>query len=154
MKYLIRSLKYFAELVIVLTVFILVLMLLKVVEPDINTMFVNGARSLWTIAGLLAVFAAIYPRFGYTSRRIYLTGSFDEILPEVKEKMTERGYVLEKTDGENLVFRLTSVVARITRMAEDRITFTREMNGFTIEGPSKDVIRIYNGFEFPESEQE
>ena len=147
MKYLIRSLKYFAELVIVLAVFIAVLMALKIVDTDINTLFVNGTKSLWTIAGMIAVFAAIYPRFGYTSRRIYLTGSFEEVLPQVKEKMTARGYILSSQEGENLVFRLTSTVGRITRMAEDKISFTREMNGFTVEGPSKDIVRIVASFE-------
>lgn len=153
MKYLIRSLKYFAELAIVLAVFIAVLMALKIVESDLNALFVNGTKSLWTIAGLMVVFAAIYPKFGYTSRRIFLKGSFEEILPEIKEKMTSRGYILDKTEGENLVFRLSSTVARITRMAEDKITFTREMNGYTLEGPSKDVIRIVNSFEIPEDQQ-
>lgn len=154
MKYLIRSLKYFAQLLIMLALFIFVLVLFHLVGPDINTIFVGGMSSVWKIIGIVAAFAAVYPRFGYARRRIYVNGSFDEALPFIKDEMTQRGYLLEKTEGEDLSFRLTSHVARCARMWEDRITMTRTMNGWEIEGISKDVIRIVNGFNAKTRDQE
>lgn len=146
MKYLVRSLKYFVQLIIMLALFLVILVLLKVIDADIDTMFVGGVSSLWKIAGIVAVFAAIYPRFGYASRRIFLAGDFSEASPAVKEEMSVRGYVLEKTEGENMTFRIKSHVARFTRFWEDRITMTRTMNGWEIEGPAKDVSHIVSGF--------
>lgn len=145
MRYLIRSVKYFFQLIIVLTLFIVILALLHVVESDPSRIFVNGLDSLWQIALIVAVFAAIYPKFGYTSRRIYMNGSFEQIFPSLEEEMQNRGYRLENREGENLTFRMRSAVARISRLGEDRITMTRTLNGWSLEGPGKDVIRVVNG---------
>ncbi len=146
MKYLIRSIKYFFQLIIVLTLFIVVLSLLHLVESDPAKIFVNGYDSLWQIAAIVAVFAAIYPKFGYTSRRIYMNGSFDQIFPILEKDMQERGYRLERRTGEDLSWRLRSTVYRVSRFWEDRITMTRTLNGWTLEGPSKDVMKIVNSF--------
>lgn len=145
MRYLIRSVKYFFQLIVVLTLFIVILALLHVVESDPSRIFVNGLDSLWQIALIVAVFAAIYPKFGYSSRRIYMNGSFEQIFPALEEEMQNRGYRLEKRTGEDLTFRMRSTTARISRLGEDRITMTRTLNGWNIEGPGKDVIRIVNG---------
>ncbi|MCQ2170167.1 MAG: hypothetical protein MJY48_01225 [Bacteroidales bacterium] len=154
MKYLIRSIKYFFQLIIALTLFIVVLSLLHLVDSDPSKIFVNGLDSFWQIAAFVAVFSAIYPRFGYASRRIYVNGSFDQIFPIVEQEMIKRGYKLEKRTGEDLCFRLRSTVARFSRMWEDRITMTRTLNGWSLEGPGKDVIRIANGFNSLPSEDE
>lgn len=154
MKYLIRSIKYFFQLIIVLTLFIVVLSMLKLVESDPAKIFVNGYDSLWQIAAIVAVFAAIYPKFGYASRRIYINGDFDQIFPIVEEEMQERGYRLENRTGEDLNWRLRSTVARISRLWEDRITMTRTLNGWTLEGPGKDVMRIVNSFNSRPAEDE
>lgn len=154
MKYLIRSIKYFFQLIIVLTLFIVVLSMLKLVESDPAKIFVNGYDSLWQIAAIVAVFAAIYPKFGYTSRRIYINGSFDQVFPIVEEEMQNRGYRLERRTGEDLSWRLRSTVYRVSRFWEDRITMTRTLNGWTLEGPGKDVMKIVNGFNSRSAEDE
>lgn len=154
MKYIIRALKYFVQLLVMLALFITVLVLLHVIDADLNTMFTGGISSIWKIAAIVAAFAAIYPRFGYTSRRIYLNGSFEELMPLIRKEMEERGYRLEETEGENMKWRLVSPVARFTRMWEDRITMTRTMNGWAVEGSSKDVIRLVNGFMVNDRDQE
>ena len=46
-----------------------------------------------------------------------------------------------------MTFRLRSPLNRLTRMFEDRITMTRELPGFMLEGPSKDVTRLIYGLE-------
>ncbi|MBQ6556856.1 MAG: hypothetical protein IJL86_04860, partial [Bacteroidales bacterium] len=65
MRYFIRSVKYFVQLMVILTLIIVILVVAKVVDSDISKIFVNGYDSLWQIALLMAAFAAIYPRLGY-----------------------------------------------------------------------------------------
>ena len=62
MKYLIRSLKYYCYLIILLALIILALVLTGFVEADLSKMFVNGYDSLWQIALVMLAFAALYPR--------------------------------------------------------------------------------------------
>ena len=49
MKYIIRSLKYYCYLILLLTLIILALVLTGFVEADLSKMFVNGYDSLWQI---------------------------------------------------------------------------------------------------------
>ena len=104
MKYLRRSIKYFFYLAIILTLVVFVLILLKVVEPDPAKIFRNGYDSFWQIGIFLMLFAAVYPRYGFTTRRVHIPGSFDEIRPGTAEYMDLRGYRLDKIDGEDMVF--------------------------------------------------
>ena len=151
MKYIIRALKYYVKMAVLLALLLFVLSLFKIIDGNPETMFVNGKDSLWQIALLLLAFSAIYPRFSYCSRRLRLPGSDEEVIPKVKQEMAARGYGLESEEGGNMTFRLESLAGKISRSWEDRITLTREMTGFTLEGPAKDVIRIINAFYEPES---
>jgi hypothetical protein len=142
MRYLIRSVKYFLYLFIILSLMIAVLMALNLVESDLDKLFVNGRDSLWQIALLMAVFAAIYPRFGYTTRFVPMAGSFEELRPGAVEMMKASGYVLEKEAEGSLSFRRRSPLSRAMKMFEDRISFTHALGGWNIEGHSRDVMVI------------
>ncbi|MCR5519118.1 MAG: hypothetical protein K6F21_02185 [Bacteroidales bacterium] len=147
MKYLVRSFKYFAYLAIMLCIFIVLLSLFGLVGSSVDDIFRDGANSLWKIAGIIAVFALIYPRLGFGTRNALVPGSYEEIRSGVVDVMHNRGYVLESEKGEDLTFRLQSPVMRVTRMFEDRITFTRTGTGFELEGPVKDLVRIASALE-------
>lgn len=147
MKYLIRSIKYFAYLAIILCIFIVLLSVFGVVGSNLNDIFKDGAASLWKIALIIAVFAAIYPHLGFGRRNAFVPGSYEQIREGVVDLMHERGYVLENETGENLKFRLQSPVMRVTRMFEDRISFERIGTGFELEGPVKDLVRIVSALE-------
>ncbi len=142
MRYLIRSVKYFLYLFIILSLMIAVLMALNLVESDLDKLFVNGRDSLWQIALLMAVFAAIYPRFGYTTRFVPMAGSFEELRPAAVEMMKASGYILEKEAEGSLSFRRRSPLSRAMKMFEDRISFTHALGGWNIEGHSRDVMVI------------
>ena len=142
MRYLIRSVKYFLYLFIILSLMIAVLMALNLVESDLDKLFVNGRDSLWQIALLMAVFAAIYPRFGYTTRFVPMAGSFEELRPAAVEMMKTSGYILEKEAEGSLSFRRRSPLSRAMKMFEDRISFTHALGGWNIEGHSRDVMVI------------
>ena len=148
MKYLVRSIKYFAYLAIILCIFIVLLSVFGLIGNSVDEIFKNGAQSLWRIGLILLVFAIIYPRMGFTTRKVYIPGAYGESREGVVDVMHDRSYVLEAEEGENLKFRIQSPVIRAFRMFEDRITFTRTATGFELEGPTKDLVRIVSALEY------
>lgn len=147
MKYFIRSVKYFVYLSVILCIIILALVKLKFVSSDIQTMFVNGYDSLWQMALIIAAFAALYPRFGYCRRNVPLPGSDEEIRPLVDKVMEEHGYKFKSSDSESLLFIKRAPLDRAVKRWEDGISFRRELDGYSIEGPTKDVVRLVSAFE-------
>ena len=147
MKYIIRAIKYFAYLAIILCIFIVLLSVFGLVGSSVDDIFREGTQSLWKIAGILAIFAVIYPRLGFGTRNAFIPGAYSEIRGTVVDVMHSRGYVLEDENVEDLKFRLRSPVMRVFRMFEDRITFTRSATGFELEGPTKDLVRVVSALE-------
>lgn len=130
---------------VILAIIIAVLVLAKVVDSDISKIFVNGYNSLWQIALMMAVFAAIYPRFGYLRREAVVPGSDEEVEPVLRRVMEAHGYVEEPGRKEDeRSFRKKSVGDRLTRLWEDRICITRSATGFELEGIGRDVTRLCN----------
>lgn len=147
MQYIRRAVKSFFYFLSILVIILAILVALGMVEANLETMFRNGYDSIWQIAILLLLFAIAYPFFGFMSKETIVPGSYEEIRQGVIDFMDSRGYVLEKEDGENMTFRLRSKVNRMSRMFEDRITLTRSITGFTMEGLRKDVVRLCYGLE-------
>ena len=116
MKYLVRAIKYFAYLAIILCVFILLLSVFGLIGNSLDEIFKDGARSLLKIGGILVIFAAIYPRLGFGTRSAFIPGAYGEIRGGVVDVMHDRGYVLEAEEGENLKFRIQSPVTRAFRI--------------------------------------
>lgn len=147
MKYLVRSAKYFVYLLVILIAVICALVAFKIVDSDISAMFVRGYDSLWQIAAAAAFFSLLYPRFGFTTRKAMAPGPAEETAAVVKAVMADRGYVLEKLDGDNMSFRKGSPVVRVFKMWEDRITFEKTISGYDVEGLTKDLVRIISAVE-------
>lgn len=147
MKYLIRAVKYFCEVVIILVVVMGILILMGIVEADINLMFKDGYDSVKLILAMFAVVSLLYPRFGYNSRLAIIPGEYSEVKQGIIDYMEDRNYVLESEEGECLTFRSKSIAMKLARMYEDRITMTREFTGFRVEGPTKDIVRVVYGLE-------
>lgn len=148
MKYLIRSVKYFLYITVIITLILCILVLLKMVSPDINVMFKNGWKSVGLILGMFAAVSAIYPMFGYAKRLATVLGDFAELRNGVVEYMESRGYSLETESEEKMTFRSRSVMNRIFRVWEDRITLEKGLGGFYVEGLSRDITRIVAGLEY------
>ena len=99
------------------------------------------------------MFAAIYPIMGFTRRSAILPGEYADLKQGVIDVMHDRGYVLESENlsepgHEVLCFRKRSPLLRLTRMFEDRITMEKDFGGFTLEGPSKDLVRLIGALEY------
>lgn len=142
MRYIIRAIKYFFYFVIIVALILLVLSLSGMISNDPEMIFRNGYDSYWQIAVMFAVVAAFYPMFGFYRKTVLIPGEFSEIKATIVKAMEERGYVLENTDGENMTFRSKSLWGKIRGMFEDRITFTRRMTGYEIEGLRRDIVRL------------
>lgn len=147
MKYIVRVIKYFIYVCVLMTLILWILSLLHIVEGNVETMFRDGYKSIGYIALMFLAVSSLYPRFGFTKRGTVIPGAYSEIRGGVINYMESKGYRLESEEDENLTFRLRSPLARLTRMLEDRITMSRELPGYTIEGPTKDVVRISYGLE-------
>lgn len=147
MKYIVRAIKYFFTLTIVLCLMLFVMVKLKLVNGDISTMFIHGYDSLWQMALIVAAFAAVYPSVGYGKRTVTVPGSDEELRPVLDGMMEARGYRIEKEDRETIRFVKKSPVARALKMWEDGISVTRLIDGFVFEGRTKDVVRVVSAFE-------
>ena len=147
MKYIIRSLKYFCYLIILLTLIILALVLTGFVEADLSKMFVNGYDSLWQIALIMLVFALLYPRFGFSKRTAHLYGSPEELRPDVMRVMDTLGYQLERETDGGYAFRRKSGLSRALKMWEDRITVSPTGAGLEVEGLTRDLARVVSALD-------
>ena len=141
MKYLVRSIKYFFYLAIMLALVVFVLIKLHIVEGDLSTLFVNGYDSYWQMAIIMAVFALIYPRFGYASRDVTVPGETSEIQPEIIKVMDRRGYKVSDLSGDDMIFIKRSPLDRAMKMWEDALTFVRTATGYSVEGHNREVVR-------------
>ena len=144
MKYLVRALKYFVQLMVILSLIIAILIVAKVVDSDISQIFVNGYDSLWQIALLMAAFAALYPKMGYGRRQAVVPGSDEETGPVVERVFAAHGYEKEKRTDGILAYRKKSPGDRLLRLWEDRITVSRIATGYELEGLNRDAVRLCN----------
>jgi len=147
MKYLIRVLKYYIYLALVLALFIGILIALGVVGTDINEIFRDGAKSLVYIALIILAFALIYPKISFVTRTAQVPGAYDELRQGVIEVMQKKGYVLEHEAAETMIFRKSGWVSRLFRMFEDRIVIRKNFGGFELDGYNKDLVRIISALE-------
>ncbi len=148
LTYLLRSVKYFIYLAIILTLVLYVLSLAGMTEWDVNVMFTEGTRSVWKIAGMLAVVSLIYPSVGFQRRKAVLSGSWEERRDEIVAVMADKGYVLVSETPEAAVFRSRNIILRIFRMFEDKVVIRQDFGGFELEGLRKDIVRLVMHLEY------
>lgn len=147
MKYIVRSIKYFFYLLIILALVITALVLFKVVEGDLSTLFVNGYDSFWQIGLVALFFALVYPKVGFATRKARMLGEPAQTAPIVKEVLRDRGYELETAEGDDMTFRKRSGFDRMLKMWEDRVTFEKTPTGYDVEGLTKEIVRLISAVE-------
>ncbi len=147
MKYIVRAVKYFFYFSLMCAAIVAVLVLIGAVEGDINSIFEEGYASVGKIAIFFALVAAVYPKLGFISRDVNISGSWDEIRSKTVEYMSERRYILESESTQKVTFRVRGTAGRLSKMLEDRITLTCAEDGWQMEGLRKDVLRLSSGLE-------
>ena len=148
MRYVIRAVKYFFYFCALLALMIGILILAHATDANnVETLFRDGYNSLVKIAIMFGILSAFYPMFGFQKKEAILPGEYREIRGMIIEFMESRGYRLETEQGEDMTFVCRSPVTRLFRMFEDRITLTRCISGYEVEGLRKDVVRLVHGLE-------
>lgn len=147
MKYFIRAVKYFFYFAIITTAIILALVFIGAVEGDINTIFEGGYNAIWKIAVFFALVAAVYPKFGFVSRRLETEADWETIRKGAAAYFSEKPFKTESDTEEAITFRRRTPVARMLKMGEDRITVCRKDGGYVMEGLRKDVLLYATGLE-------
>lgn len=148
MKYFIRSVKYFFYFSFLTAAIVLALVLIGAVEGDINSIFEGGYSALWKIAIFFALVAAVYPKFGFVCRKLETTGSWDDVRNAAVKYFSEKPFKLESETADAVTFRRRDIIAKISKMGEDRITVRKAEDGFAMEGLRKDVITFATGLEY------
>ncbi len=148
MKYLIRSIKYFFYFAFLMTAIVLALVLIGAVEGNINEIFEDGWNSIWKIAVFFVLVAAVYPKFAFISRRLDINADWDTVRHEAANYFRERGISVETEEADRITFRRTGLGKRIAKMGEDRITLSRDAEGYTLDGLRKDVILFTTALEY------
>lgn len=144
MKYVVRSLKYLVFLC-VLYVGLVWLMSFDSATPDVDLVELiraqlNSERGVWLVVAFVAL-AAFYPRFGFMRRRIAECDvAKDEI--RIVNAMQTYGFKLVERRGEELAFRKTGFVGRLSLMFEDEIVVRRVEGGVELAGLRRSVARI------------
>ncbi len=146
MRYILRAIKYFVYICVIVTIILAALVLLKAVSPDINVMFRPGWKSVGLIAAMFAGVSAFYPLFGYTKRLATVLGEIEGLRDDVVKYMDTKGYRLELEQDGKMIFRSRSFMTRL--IWDDRITIEKGLGGFYVEGVSREVAKIVSGLEF------
>ena len=154
MRYFVRAVKYFITICLLTALILTVLAMLGLVSKDIHVMFRDGWKSVGYTALMFAAVSALYPKFKYTRRQVCLTGETAGIRPLVEAEMQRRGFMLEEASEEKITFRKASFSARLGRFFEDRVTFERIVNGYDVEGLTRDVVLIANALAYSARERD
>ena len=147
MQYFIRAVKYFFYFAILTSLILLTLVLIGAVEGNIETMFKDGYNAIWKMAIFFVLVAAVYPKFGFLNRRLYIDGDWDTLKNTAITYMAERRYILVSESDNEMTFRCKDITSRISKMYEDFVVLKKVEDGFVLEGLRKDVIRLAAGLE-------
>ena len=147
MKYIVRAIKYFFYFAFITALILFILVYLGMAASDIESNFVGGYNTFWKMGLFFAAVAAFYPKFAFINRKLYIDASVD-IKDETIRYFQDRRYELESQDGDNMTFRIKGAGPRLIKMCEDRITITRTLDGYYMEGLRKDVLRYASGLEY------
>lgn len=147
MQYFIRAVKYFFYFAILTSLILLALVLIGAVEGNIETMFKDGYNAIWKMAIFFVLVAAVYPKFGFLNRRLYIDGDWDTLKNTALTYMAERRYILVSESDNEMTFRCKDITSRISKMYEDFVVLKKVEDGFVLEGLRKDVIRLAAGLE-------
>lgn len=150
MKYFIRAFKYLIYFAIIFFLMVGIIYLFssqKAAGLSFVDLFKEG--SLPKIAIFFVIVAAIYPFLSFQKKELYLNGPFTKYAEMIDEVMKSLDYVLETKEEEGCVtYVKRSAYARLTRMYEDRVSFTTTDNPVIVEGYRKDLLRIFSAVNY------
>ena len=90
--------------------------------------------------GILMVLAFLYPRFGFTTRR--LTGNLTTDREAILNTIHRNGYSVVTESSTEWVLRASSPAKKVILLWEDRLTITQQGEELEIDGIRKEVVRL------------
>ena len=148
MKYVIRAVKYLiAFCVLYLGVVWLGLKSSQGMEHSVwesISLTMQTSRG-WMLAGAVVVLSALYPRFGFMSRRVEC--SMEEDREQLLNAFSLAGFALKEESDGRMVFRADNLARRIVMLFEDEIVVEQyaqwvEINGIR-RGVANAAYRLY-----------
>ncbi len=140
--YLVRSLKYFVALCIICAL-IMALMLLTgtsalSLQETLYVMFRTNRFASLAVA--VVVLSALYPRFGFTVRRI--EGNIVENRTQIINAFKSAGFSLHSNVEETMIFRAERLPHRLLLLFEDEIHVSQSGQWIVLEGIRRGVARV------------
>ena len=149
MKYFIRACKYLLYFFILFVIMVGIIYLLSPEKSQgVSVTQLFKAGSLPKLLIFFACISAIYPKFAFIQRKLYINGTFEENRECITEAFLNMGYELESEGPQAISFRLKQTSMKISRMWEDRVTVNISDNPLIIDGYRRDVDRIARHISF------
>lgn len=137
-RYGIRAAKYVLQFTIIFVVFFAILRLTNYTQASFSTMMTSQGLMLLAI---IVIFALIQPFLGYTKKTLVFDAT--KRMEDVDRVMGMCGYIkISDSDG-IAIFRASSTAKRISMVYEDQITITTTDGLSVMQGPRKEVVKIY-----------
>lgn len=137
-SYIIRSLKYLLQLVVLFFILFGIMELTGTSSMNnLGEVFLSPRGVMLLI--FIVILAIFYPMFGFTKREVKANIEADQ--DKIAKAFEMGGYTLESSSGDTLVFRARGIAKRILLMWEDEITVTRDDNYVLIVGVRKEVVK-------------
>ena len=89
---------------------------------------------------ILMVLAFLYPRFGFTTRR--LTGNLLTDREAILAAIHRNGYSVVSESANEWTLRASSPAKKLILMWEERLTITQQGDELVIDGIRKEVVRL------------
>jgi uncharacterized membrane protein YciS (DUF1049 family) len=142
-RYFIRALKSTALFfVLAALVFVLSFALGNSADNPITFEELLRGSDLLNLAIFGVVFGAVYPLFGYVTRKVHVRLRNDGEHDDLDRLFADVRFELLSDDGEKLIFRQKNPVTRLMRLYEDRIEVDYSENPVALRGLRRDVDRL------------
>lgn len=139
-KYLLRSLKYFLTLCVLLVALIWI----KIKYENLPVTYLQMLEIYfsqwngWAMAATIVLLSATYPLFGFVRRSVSADITADR--QQIEAAMATTGLVLKSADDNCLVFRATGL-QRLTLLFEDEVTVCQQDGELILSGHRRTVVR-------------
>ena len=146
MKYLIRSIKYFIRLVVIMVAAIAVMHFANLSSLTIEQMFATLTQTSkgWILLIFAVGSSAAYPRLGYRTHRF--RGNLKVNKDRIVNVLASVNCVLVSEEDSQMEFIRNTGLSRVSKFfaerVADRITVAQQGEQITIEGRGKLVYRI------------
>lgn len=140
--YVVRSLKYFVALCVV-CIAIMALMLLSGTSALTfgETLYVMFRTDRFlSLAVAVVVLAALYPRFGFTVRRV--EGDIEDNRTQIVNAFKSAGFSLRREEEGTMIFRAEGFGHRLLLLFEDEIRVSQYGQWIVLDGIRRGVARV------------